>query len=111
MVSSRTLALAVYLLYIAQLFTGFTALIGLIIAYFQQSSEESYLKSHYRFQIRTFWIALLYIVIGAILAIFLVGWLLLLLIIPWILIRVVRGLLLLNKDQPIPDPSSWGFGG
>ena len=63
-VSQRGLALTVYILYLIGYLTGFTALVGVIIAHVKASSADEVLRSHYRFQIRTFWIGLLYLVLG-----------------------------------------------
>ena len=109
-VDDPTLATVVYVLYIVGYFTAITALVGVIIAHFQSKSTNSYISSHYQFQIRTFWIGLLYIVVGSILAYVIVGFAILLWWFVWSLIRIVKGLLLLNKQQPISNPSSWLFG-
>jgi uncharacterized membrane protein len=71
--SSRQLALIVYILYFVAYFTGITALVGVIIAHIQVGSADPMLSTHYRFQIRTFWIGLLYVVIGTILTFAVVG--------------------------------------
>jgi uncharacterized membrane protein len=55
-VDDRGLAFAVYVLYLVGYFTGITAIIGAIIAYLQSSSANPEIKSHYIFQIKTFWI-------------------------------------------------------
>ena len=54
------LAFGVYILYFVSYFSGMTAIIGVIIAHLQVRSANPLLKSHYIFQIRTFWIGLLY---------------------------------------------------
>src|SRR5215468_2312868 len=66
-VSGRQIALIIYILYFVSYFTGITALIGVIIAHVQIPSADPLLNTHYRFQIRTFWIGLLYIAIGIVL--------------------------------------------
>ena len=45
---------------LASLVLGVTWLVGLVIAYVYVGDAPEPLKSHYRFQIRTFWIGLLY---------------------------------------------------
>jgi uncharacterized membrane protein len=109
-VSERQLVLIVYLLYLAAYIFGITALIGVIIAHVRFPDANSLLRSHYQFQIRTFWISLLYLVVGAFLAFavfpvigvaILIWWLI------WSLVRNVKGLLALNDNKPIPDPTSW----
>src|SRR5262249_21209999 len=71
--TGKHLALIVYILYFVAYFTGITAVIGVIIAHVQIGSADPLLASHYRFQIRTFWIGILYLVIGTILTVVLVG--------------------------------------
>ena len=91
-------------------FTGLTAVIGLIIASMQVDRAEPVSRSHFRFQIRTFWIGLLFLVAGVVTvhigigAVILVWWGV------WTLIRCVKGLLALNAGEPIGDPKSWFFG-
>jgi uncharacterized membrane protein len=60
--------LIVYLLDFAAYIIGITALIGVIIAYIKAPDANPLLRSHYQFQIRTFWIGLLYLVVGTVLA-------------------------------------------
>src|SRR4029079_11921361 len=72
-VSDTSLALTVYVLYIVGYFTGITAIVGVIIAYIQGESADPFLQSHYRFQIRTFWIGFLYLVVGTILSFVIIG--------------------------------------
>ena len=67
-------------------------------------------RTHYRFQIRTFWIGVLYIVVGSILLFVLVGFLVFAWLFIWSLVRNIKGLLLLNENRPIRDPGSWLFG-
>ena len=109
-VSNKTLALIVYILYFVAYFTGITALIGVIIAHVQVGSADPVLATHYRFQIRTFWIGLLYLIVGGVLALVLIGYLVLLWWFIWSLIRNVKGVLALNENRPIPNPASWMFG-
>ncbi|MGA8950377.1 MAG: hypothetical protein WB806_06345 [Xanthobacteraceae bacterium] len=110
MLSDYGLALSVYVLYLLGFFTGLTAVIGLIIASMQVDRAEPVSRSHFRFQIRTFWIGLLFLVAGVVTvhmgigAVILVWWGV------WTLIRCVKGLLALNAGEPIGDPESWFFG-
>ena len=64
MLSDYGLALSVYVLYLLGFFTGLTAVVGLIIASMQVDRADPVSRSHFRFQIRTFWIGLLYLVVG-----------------------------------------------
>jgi uncharacterized membrane protein len=109
-ISNKQLALIVYILYFVAYFTGITALIGVIIAHVQVASADPLLATHYRFQIRTFWIGILYLVIGTILSIVIVGIAILLWWFVWSLVRNVKGTLALNDNKPIANPASWMFG-
>ena len=68
------------------------------------------LELHYDFQIRTFWISLLYAIVGWLLVIVLVGFLILAWAFIWSLIRNIKGILALNENRPIANPKSWMFG-
>jgi uncharacterized membrane protein len=108
--SNNQLALIVYILYFAAYFTGITSLVGVIIAHVQIDSADELLRSHYRFQIRTFWIGLLYLVVGTILTLVIVGIAILFWWFVWSLVRNVKGVLTLNENRPIANPGSWMFG-
>ena len=109
-VSNNELVMVVYILYLVGFFTGFTALAGVIIAHMQIGRSDPVSDTHFQFQIRTFWIGLLYVVVGAITAVVVVGLLILLWWFIWTLIRCVKGLLALNAQEPIANPKSWLFG-
>ena len=108
--SGKQLALIVYILYFLAYFTGITSLIGVIVAHLQVGSADPVAGSHFRFQIRTFWIGLLYLVIGTILSIVVVGFAVVLWWFIGSLVRNIKGALALNENQPIANPASWLFG-
>jgi uncharacterized membrane protein len=109
-VSQRGVALTVYILYLIGYLTGVTALIGVIIAHVKAPSSDEILRSHYRFQIRTFWIGLLYLVLGWLLAYVLIGIPLLFWWLIWSIVRIIKGMVILNDGRPIARPKSWLFG-
>ncbi len=108
--ADTTMPMVVYVLYLASLLIGITALVGVIIAYVNRSSAPEWLEQHYRFQIRTFWIGLLYAFVGAVTSVILIGWLILLFTLVWFIIRCVKGMMFLNKREAPTDPASWMFG-
>lgn len=110
MISDYGLAFAVYVLYLAGFFTGVTAVVGAIIAWMQVERADPVSRSHFRFQIRTFWIGLLLLVVGAITLHVGVGALILLWWLVWTAVRCVKGLLAINAGEPIDNPESWLFG-
>ncbi|GKT11480.1 MAG: glycolate oxidase FAD binding subunit [Thiomicrorhabdus sp.] len=107
---NTTMPTVIYVLYLASLFLGITGLIGVILAYVNKGTNSELIESHYQFQIRTFWIGLLYFIIGWLLTLIVIGWLVLLFYIIWLIIRCAKGIKLLNLQQPIPEPKSWLFG-
>jgi uncharacterized membrane protein len=109
-VSDTGLALIVYILYLAGFLTGITPIIGVIIAYIQSDTADPIARSHFQFQIRTFWILLLYVVVGLVLTVVGVGVLILLWSLVWSIVRNIKGILALNENKPIADPQSWMFG-
>jgi uncharacterized membrane protein len=110
MVSNTSTALIVYVLYFVAYFVGITAIIGVIIAHVQKGSGDALVDSHYDFQIRTFWVGILYLVVGTILAWVLIGFIILAWWFIWSLIRNIKGILALNENRPIANPHSWMFG-
>jgi uncharacterized membrane protein len=105
--SSESNARIVYVLYLASLLFGVTSVIGVVMAYVHQGTAPAGLDTHFRYQIRTFWIALLYFLVGGILTTVVVGMLVLLVALVWFVVRCVKGLKLLADRQPIPDPATW----
>jgi len=107
---STTLPTIIYALYLANLVIPFTGLVGVIMAYVNKGGAAEFLQSHYQFQIRTFWIGLLYAVIGILTMAIIIGWLILLFTVIWLIVRCVKGFKYLNQKEPMPEPTSWMFG-
>ncbi len=100
----------IYILYLLSLIFGVTSLVGLVMAYINKSDAPEWVQSHYRFQIRTFWIGLLLGVIGFFTAAFVVGILILVFLFVWWIARCVKGMKYLSQGSAHPDPASWMFG-
>lgn len=89
------------------------AIAGLVWAYVSQGQAGGVARSHYRFAIRTFWMALLYSVISTVLFLMsfgLLGFLTWPLVAIWWLVRVVKGMVYFNRGQAHPNPESWLVG-
>lgn len=100
--SLRTLTIVVYVLQAVSFFTAITGLIGLIINYVKRAETQgTWLASHFRWQIRTFWFALLWTVIGLLLVYFIVGFIVLFFNMVWVIYRIVRGLLSVLDNKPM----------
>lgn len=100
-------ARVIYILYLVSLAVGLTALVGVVMAYVNRASAPAGLDTHYRYLVRTFWIGLLYSVVGFILAFVLVGFAVLLFTAIWLIVRCVKGLSWLGAKQPVPNPGTW----
>jgi uncharacterized membrane protein len=100
----------VYILYLVGFLTGITLLIGVIIAYLQRDETDPICQSPFQFQITTFWIGLVYFLVGLVTVHIVIGAFILMWWGIWTLVRCVKGLLILNKGNAIPNPNSWWFG-
>jgi uncharacterized membrane protein len=87
--------------------TGWPSIIAVILNYVKRSEVRgTWLDSHFSWQIRTFWFALLWLAVGAVLFATLIG------ILPalvlwfgtgiWVLYRIIRGWLALASQRPLP---------
>jgi uncharacterized membrane protein len=88
--------------------TGWPSIIAVILNYVKRSDVRgTWLDSHFSWQIRTFWYALLWLAVGAVLFITVVG-------IPfavvlwlatgiWVLYRIIRGWLALSSAKVLPS--------
>jgi uncharacterized membrane protein len=87
--------------------SGWPSILAVLLNYIKrESTRGTYLESHFRWQIRTFWFALLWLVVGAILVITIVGiplaWILVVAIGLWVLYRMGRGVARLMNQQAMP---------
>ena len=86
--------------------TGWPSIIAVILNYLKRSEARgTWLESHFRWQIRTFWFGLLWVslCVGFIIATFgigiLVAWLPIVLVGFWFVYRVVRGWVALGSNR------------
>jgi uncharacterized membrane protein len=87
--------------------SGWPSIIAVILNYVKRSDVRgTWLDSHFSWQIRTFWFALLWLVVGAVLFATVIG-------IPvafvlwiatglWVLYRIIRGWLALTSQKTLP---------
>ena len=97
----------IYVLYLAAFVVGITGIIGVVLAYMNRDKTSGWLRTHYDWAIRTFWIGMLYSVIAALLVVVLIGIPLLIAVAVLIIVRVVIGWQKLSKGEPITNPQSW----
>ena len=85
---------------------GVPSIIAVVINYLKRDEARgTFLESHFRWQIRTFWFALLWCVIGTLLIVTLIGILFALAVFfadsVWVIYRIVRGWLALRDRKPM----------
>lgn len=97
----------IYVLYLVAFAVGITAIIGVVLAYLNRGKGAPWLQTHYTWAIRTFWIALLFGVISALLMVLLIGFLGFIATAVWIVVRCVVGLQRAAREEPISNPESW----
>ena len=98
----KTVATVVYALQAAGFFVGITWIVAVIVDYVKKDDAAgTWLESHYRWQIRTFWFGLLWGVIGGILCLILVGFAVLAADGIWIIYRIAKGWLNLADNKPM----------
>jgi uncharacterized membrane protein len=88
--------------------TGWPSLIAVILNYVKRSDVRgTWLESHFRWQIRTFWFGLLWVALCAIFVVatlgigMLIAWLPLTVVGLWFIYRIVRGWLALVERRPM----------
>jgi uncharacterized membrane protein len=100
--SLKTIAIIVYALQAASFFVGITAIVAIVMNYVKlEDAKDTWLESHFRWQIRTFWFGLLWGMIGAITFVLIIGWFILAADAVWIIYRIVKGWLRLNDGKEI----------
>lgn len=101
--SAKTMATVVYVLQAIALFTGLPMFVAVILNYVKLDDVRgTWVESHFRWQIRTFWFSLLWLVVGLSTTWLLgVGFLVLFANFVWVLYRVIKGFVTLADKNPI----------
>jgi len=119
----RTFPAIVYVLYLLGVATGVTSIVGLILALANRGGASERMRTHYTFQIRSCWLWLVWMVIGAALIVVGAPLSLVLVGIPllmigsvivglgelWFFVRAALGLVYLLQGEAHPRPYSWFF--
>lgn len=105
--ADTTMVLVVYALMLAGFVVGFTPLIGVVIAYVYRGKGPPWLDEHYRYQIRTFWIGLLYGLIATLLSMIGIGLILMIALAVWLIVRCVKGFRGVQEKRAPDNVDSW----
>ena len=99
--------LATAALLVTAFLTGWPSIIAVIINYVKRSEVRgTWLDSHFSWQIRTFWFALLWVLVAAVLFVTVIGiplaWAIWVITGIWVLYRIIRGWLALASKRTLP---------
>ncbi len=100
--SDKTITTLIYVLYALSLFFGITGVAAIVMNYVKRADVAgTWLESHFKWQIRTFWYSVLWAAVGFLLTFVVVGFAVLFLDTVWFIYRVVKGWVNLSADKPM----------
>jgi uncharacterized membrane protein len=105
--SSESLSKVIYILYLIGIVVPLTSLVGVVMAYIYRKDAPGWLKTHYTFQIRTFWIGFLYSFVSYLTTVMFIGFILLLGVFVWLIVRCIKGMQYLERYEAVPNPETW----
>jgi uncharacterized membrane protein len=90
--------------------TYLLAIIALIINYVKLPDVQgTWLETHFRWQIRTFWFSLVWVIIGVLTIFIFIGVFILIADYLWVIYRVVKGWIYLNDRKPMSGETIFRF--
>ncbi len=96
----RTVTTVIYALQAASFLAGITLIAAVIVNYIKRDDVRgTWLASHFRWQIRTFWFSLLLGVVGGITALIGIGFIILAADVIWLIYRIAKGWLRLSEGN------------
>ena len=99
---ARDLTQIVYFLYAASIIIGVTAIVAVIINHLKRDEVAgTWLESHFRWQMRTFWFALMWGAIGMLTWIVGIGIVIWIAAGIWAIYRIVKGMLNFYDGKPM----------
>jgi len=100
--SLKNIATAVYALQAVSFLLVITYFIAVILNYIKRDDTRgTWLESHFRWQIRTFWFGLLWFALGGLTFFIVIGWAILFAASLWLIYRILKGWLNLNDGKPM----------
>jgi len=103
--SLKNIAFAVYILQALVFLPPFviTYFVAVILCYIKRDDARgTWIESHFRWQIRTFWFGLLWYVVGGLTLFFIIGAVIIFANSLWLIYRILKGWLNLNDGKPMP---------
>ncbi len=100
--SAKTMTTAVYVLQALSFVFGITFIVAIIVNYIKKDEVQgTWLASHFRWQMRTFWFSVLWTMIGFLTSFILIGYFILLADAVWVIYRVIKGWLALSDGKEL----------
>ena len=100
---TRKLTWVTYILYAASPVFGITAIVAIVLNYIKRDDARgTWLESHFRWQIRTFWWGVLWLSVGSLTTVVLIGIPIVFVATVWLVYRVVKGMLFLYEERSLP---------
>lgn len=101
----RIIIASVYILQAISFFVGVTLIIGAIVSYVKKSDcRGTWMESHIKWQIQTFWWVLGLTILGGILFAFGIGYIILAGTAIWFIYRIIKGGMYVYENRPLPKP-------
>jgi len=105
-VAAKKIATLVYALQAVSFLLTVTFIAAIIINYVKKDDvADTWVASHFRWQIRTFWFALLWAGFGAVLFFLGIGYFILIGVAIWVIYRIAKGWLALADGKAMPFES------
>lgn len=99
---AKTLTIVIYALQATSFIVGLTFLVAVIMNYIKRDDVRgTWLESHFRWQIRTFWFCLLWGLIGGLLSAIGIGMLILVANAIWVIYRIAKGWMNVAENKPM----------
>ncbi len=98
----KTITTIIYALQAASFFVGITLFVAVVFNYIKRDEVRgTWLESHFRWQIRTFWFGILWTGLGVLTYVLFIGYLILLANLVWMIYRIAKGWLNLAEGKPM----------
>ena len=98
----KTITTIIYALQAASFFVGITLFVAVVFNYIKRDEVRgTWLESHFRWQIRTFWFGMLWTGLGILTYLLFIGYLIFLANLIWMIYRIAKGWLSLIEGKPM----------
>lgn len=105
-----TITTLVYVLQAVSFVIGISYIVAIVVNYVKKDDVQgTWLASHFRWQIRTFWFSLLWCALGVLTWFIVVGYFIMFATAVWVIYRIAKGWLSLHERKPMyvtPAPAT-----